>query len=142
MLRERNITLHIDLGDSRLNIEGDGARLERALQNLASNAVRHTPEGGHIHLRADASDGSVTFVVEDDGPGIPEEHLGRVFDRFYKVDVSRTGTTLASGSGLGLSIVQAIVTQHGGTVLASNVPSGGARFTIRLPEFRVSPQEL
>ena len=73
------------------------------------------------------------MVVEDTGTGIPPEQLSRVFDRFYKVDVSRTGTEIPSGSGLGLSIVQAIVARHGGTISAANAAGGGARFEIRLP---------
>jgi signal transduction histidine kinase len=71
--------------------------------------------------------------VRDTGPGIPEEHLPHIFDRFYKSDASRTDPYSKSGSGLGLSIVKAIVERHGGTVSAANVPSGGAEFTITLP---------
>jgi signal transduction histidine kinase len=103
------------------------------LLNLVANAARHTPEGGRIVVAADRVPNGVRLSVEDTGPGIPPEHLPRVFGRFYKVDVSRTGTMLPSGSGLGLSIVQAIVTRHGGTVTASNPPHGGARFEIVLP---------
>ncbi len=73
------------------------------------------------------------LVVEDSGPGIPEEHLPRVFDRFYKVDESRTGTPVPSGSGLGLSIVHAIIRRHGGRITAGNAEGGGARFEIVLP---------
>jgi len=92
------------------------------------------PGGGRISLSATpAPDGRVRLRVEDNGPGIPPEHLPRVFDRFYKVDASRSGTTVPSGSGLGLSIVQAIVTRHGGTITASNHAEGGAVFEIRLP---------
>ena len=80
-----------------------------------------------------ATPDGLRIVVEDSGSGIPPEHLSKVFDRFYKVDVSRTGTALPSGSGLGLSIVQAIVERHGGTISASNAPNGGARFEILLP---------
>ena len=132
-LSEGGIGLDVSLSDPALTVTGDATRLEQALQNLASNALRHTPPGGRIRLEAFEADGSVVLAVEDTGPGIPEEHLGRVFDRFYKVDVSRTGTALPSGTGLGLSIVQAIVTQHGGTVGISNTPGAGARFEIRLP---------
>jgi signal transduction histidine kinase len=71
--------------------------------------------------------------VRDTGPGIPPEHVERVFDRFYKVDSSRTRSDAPSGSGLGLSIVRTIVERHGGTVTASNAPDGGAIFQIRLP---------
>jgi len=133
VLLERNITLHVELADPALMVECEAPRLEQALQNLASNAVRHTPAGGHLRMCGRADDDAVVLVVEDSGPGIPEEHLGRVFDRFYKVDVSRTGTSLPSGTGLGLSIVQAIVLQHHGTVRVSNAPGAGARLEIRLP---------
>ena len=113
---------------------GDPNRLEQAIQNLAANAVRHTPDGGRIRLTADRLDARVRIGVEDTGPGIPAEHLPHIFDRFYKVDVSRTGTALPSGSGLGLSIVQAIVKRHGGRIEALNLPDAGARFEIVLPD--------
>ena len=73
------------------------------------------------------------ITVRDTGPGIPAEHLPRVFDRFYKVDPSRTTTDTVSGSGLGLSIVRAIVERHGGTISATNAEDGGAIFEIVLP---------
>ena len=133
VLRERRITLecrpHPDAG----TVVGDPLRLEQALQNLVANAVRHTPDGGRIDVAADRDGADVRIAVEDSGPGIPPEHLPRVFDRFYKVDVSRTGTDQRSGSGLGLSIVQAIVRRHGGTIAAGASTLGGARFEIRLP---------
>ena len=114
-------------------VTGDANRLEQVLQNLVANAVRHTPVGGRVTVRGTAAKDGVVLSVSDTGPGIPEDHLERVFDRFYKVDESRTGTPDPSGSGLGLSIVRAIVTRHGGRVTASNHPGGGARFEIWLP---------
>jgi signal transduction histidine kinase len=108
-------------------------RLEQALQNLVANAIRHTPAGGRVQMSANRDGGDICIAVEDSGPGIPPEHLGRVFDRFYKVDVSRTGTEQPSGSGLGLSIVRAIALRHGGTITAGASPLGGARFEMRLP---------
>jgi two-component system sensor histidine kinase BaeS len=140
VLREKHITLRATGADPDLAVLGDAARLEQALQNLAANAVRHTPEGGVVTLSAARSEGRVTIAVLDSGSGIPEEHLPHIFDRFYKVDVSRTGTATPSGSGLGLSIVQAIVARHGGTVTASNGPEGGARFEIALPAHPASSQ--
>ena len=132
-LQAKGITLErrVEAGADR--VLGDPNRLEQAIQNLASNAVRHTPDGGRILLSAEAIPQGVRVSVEDTGSGIPVEHLPRVFDRFYKVDESRTGTELPSGSGLGLSIVQAIVRRHGGTITASNATRGGARFEIVLP---------
>lgn len=134
MLQGRNVTLETRIARDASEVTGDPNRLEQALQNLAANAVRHTPEGGRVMLTADRVDGGFRFVVEDTGAGIPEEHLPRVFDRFYKVDESRTGTRVPSGSGLGLSIVQAIVHRHGGRITAGNGATGGARFEIILPE--------
>lgn len=112
-------------------VSGDPMRLEQALQNLAANALRHTPRGGRVTLNAVTEDGAVVIAVSDTGSGIPSEHLPRVFDRFYKVDPSRAGQS--AGSGLGLSIVKAIVERHGGTVTASSRPGGGTVFTLKFP---------
>jgi signal transduction histidine kinase len=108
---------------------------------VASNAIRHTPDGGRVELRAEERDDEIVLIVRDTGSGIPEEHLPRVFDRFYKVDPSRTSTGSASGSGLGLSIVRTIVEQHGGKITASNAAGGGAMFEIRLPKSEVRSQK-
>ena len=133
IVRDRQI--HLDtIRDSRVTtVIGDQNRLEQAMQNLVANAVRHTPSGGTVTVTAEPREDQIVFRVEDTGPGIPAEHLSRVFDRFYKVDESRSATAAPSGSGLGLSIVQAIVARHGGTIRASNGASGGARFEIALP---------
>src|SRR5690606_10158164 len=112
-------------------VQGDERRLEQALQNLVANAVRHTPDGGTVHVSAARDDGHVRLRVQDSGPGISPDHLPLVFDRFYKADAARAAGD--SGSGLGLSIVKAIVERHGGRVTASNAPEGGARFEIELP---------
>jgi signal transduction histidine kinase len=132
-LRERGITLHIEIAPQTPRVLGDAGRLEQALQNLAANAIRHTPQGGVVDLIAAPAGDGVNITIRDTGPGIPEEHLPHVFDRFYKVDASRAGTAVPSGSGLGLSIVRAIIERHGGTVSASNGPNGGALFELHLP---------
>ncbi len=132
-MRERGVVLERTIDPGTPDIRGDAARLEQALQNLAANAIRHTPPGGRVTLHASPFDGRVRIVIRDTGPGIPPEHLPRIFDRFYKVDASRAGTAVPSGSGLGLSIVRAIVERHGGTVSASNAPEGGAAFELILP---------
>jgi signal transduction histidine kinase len=132
-LRARNITLERQVPED-LDLDADVQRLEQALQNVASNALRHTPDGGRVELRAEPAGSQVRITVRDTGPGIPPEHLPHIFDRFYKADQARTGT--ASGSGLGLSIVRAIVEQHGGRVSAANAPDGGAVFEFLLPAAR------
>jgi signal transduction histidine kinase len=132
-IRDRGITLELDVAPDTPEIRGDAGRLEQALQNVAANAIRHTPAGGRVVLRAFPEEGGVRITVRDSGQGIPPEHLPRVFDRFYKVDAARAGTAVPSGSGLGLSIVRAIVETHGGAVTATNAPEGGAIFELRLP---------
>jgi signal transduction histidine kinase len=111
-------------------VSGDPDQLMQALLNLVGNAVAHTDEGGTITLGARASGGHVLITVADDGPGIRREELGRVFDRFYRVQGPRSGPT--GGSGLGLAITRRLVELHGGAITAGNIPEGGAVFTIEL----------
>jgi signal transduction histidine kinase len=132
-LLDRNIALTWSTAEGTPLIFGDADRLEQALQNVAANAIRHTPDGGAVTLRAEPAADRVRITVADSGPGIPAEHLARIFDRFYKADASRAGTRIPSGSGLGLSIVRAIVQRHEGEVRAFNSPEGGAVFQLVLP---------
>jgi signal transduction histidine kinase len=132
-LRERGVTLTTAAAPGTPLVFGDPDRLEQALQNVAANAIRHTPGGGRVTLNAGPDGDRVRITIADTGPGIPPEHLSHVFDRFYKVDASRAGTRVPSGSGLGLSIVRAIVLRHGGEVRVSNTAEGGAAFTFLLP---------
>ena len=133
VILEKHIELAIRVDDDAEEVRGDAARLEQALQNLAANAIRHIPDGGRLTLNASRDGDRVRILVQDNGPGIPAEHLPHIFDRFYKADGSRAGTTIPSGSGLGLSIVQTIVRRHDGEVRASNAPEGGAVFEVWLP---------
>jgi two-component system OmpR family sensor kinase/two-component system sensor histidine kinase BaeS len=111
----------------------DPARLTQVLHNLLDNALRHTPAGGNIALRAGCDDGEVWLDVQDSGEGIAPQDLPRVFDRFYRADPARSRAT--GGSGLGLAIVRAIVEAHGGqvSVASQGVPGQGSTFTLRLP---------
>jgi signal transduction histidine kinase len=127
------ITLTSDAAEDTPLIWGDADRLEQALQNVAANAIRHTPQGGTVSLRASRAGEGVRLTVSDTGPGIPPDHLPHIFDRFYKVDASRADPRRMSGSGLGLSIVRAIVIRHGGQITAFNGENGGAVFEILLP---------
>jgi signal transduction histidine kinase len=137
VLEERGITLERDIAADADVVVGDERRLEQVLQNLVANAARHTPRGGRVALGATRDTAGVVIVVEDTGPGIPAEHLPHVFDRFYRVDAARNAQS--GGSGLGLSIVRAVVEQHGGRVSATNGALGGARFELRLPVARRGP---
>jgi len=132
-LVERGITLAATTARGTPHIWGDPDRLEQALQNVAANAIRHTPDGGAVTLVAEPAGDRVRITVSDTGPGILPEHLPHIFDRFYKADAARAGTRVPSGSGLGLSIVRAIVVRHGGEIHASNRPDGGAMFIMVLP---------
>ncbi|HKY22135.1 MAG TPA: ATP-binding protein [Vicinamibacterales bacterium] len=112
-------------------IEADPTKMHDALRNLLENAVNYSEEGGRIELGARVEGDRVLLTVGDYGPGLPEADLGRVFERFYRVDKSRTRDP--GGTGLGLSIVRHLVELHGGRVHAENRRDGGAIFTISLP---------
>jgi two-component system OmpR family sensor kinase/two-component system sensor histidine kinase BaeS len=114
----------------------DPQRVEQILSNLLSNALRYTPEGGQIRVavaagRGSLEDNAVQISVWDSGPGIPQESLPRVFERFYRADRSRSRAE--GGSGLGLAIARQLAEAHGGSLAAANHPQGGAVFTLRLP---------
>lgn len=134
---EKGVTLTTDIAAGAEIVTGDPMRLEQALQNLAANALRHTPRGGQVKLAAFLESERVVVTVSDTGSGIAPEHLPHVFDRFYKVDPARAGQ--ARGSGLGLSIVKAIIERHGGTVTAASRPGEGTTFAIKFPPERPAP---
>ena len=121
-----SIVSRVEPGAER--VRGDRGRLEQALQNLAANALRFAPRGSSIELHARPTAAGLSVTVTDQGPGIPEEHLPHIFDRFYKGDAARTHT---GSSGLGLSIVKAIVERHGGTIDVQSRP-GRTVFVISL----------
>ena len=107
----------------------DRERVEHAFDNLIGNALAHTPRGGSVRVSAASRGGDVRFAVEDTGVGIAPEHLGRIFEKFYRVPGSRS----AGGAGLGLAIVREIVTSHGGQVDVRSEPGAGAAFSFTLP---------
>lgn len=111
-------------------VTGDAARLERVIANLLDNALKYTPQGGRVTLRAATAPGGVTFSVSDTGPGIPAEEQARVFERFYRGDRARAGD---GGSGLGLAITREIVEAHGGHIEVSSAPGAGATLRVWLP---------
>jgi signal transduction histidine kinase len=130
--REGGVTLETR-GDQSVLVRGDRLRLEQALQNLAANALRHTPPGGRVVLDVTRRGEAVVLSVQDNGAGIRPEHLPHVFDRFYKADASRAEET-GAGSGLGLSIVKAIVERHGGRITVRSTPGVETVFEIVLPD--------
>jgi two-component system OmpR family sensor kinase len=110
-------------------VRGNVDHLRQAVTNLVSNAVKHTPAATAIDLRVETGWDQARLTVRDHGPGLSNDALAHVFERFWRADESRTGT----GAGLGLSIVESIAREHGGSASAANAPGGGAEFTITLP---------
>ena len=126
--KHQKVTAIVEAPASR--IVADPAKLHDVLRNLIENAVHYSPDNAAIRLEANRANGVVRISVSDSGPGIPPEDLSRVFERFYRVDKSRTRP---GGTGLGLAIVKHLVELHGGEAVAENRPEGGARFVITLP---------
>ena len=126
-------TIDVVVTPEAATLTTDAAKLHDVARNLIENAVNYTPDGGAIDVRAEVFDGRFQLTVSDTGHGISPDDLGRVFERFYRVDKSRTRP---GGTGLGLSIVKHLVHVLGGEVTASNQPGGGALFTVTLPGAR------
>lgn len=129
--RERGIALTLDGTTACPVVLADPDRLMQIMNNLLSNSLRHTVEGGAVHIRLACTSGRIEVRVEDSGEGIPPEALDHIFDRFYRADRSRSRT--AGGTGLGLSIARQLAVLHGGDLRAANRPEGGAVFTLVLP---------
>lgn len=124
------LLLHIDDGLGTIN--GDKERIEQVIMNIVSNAIKYTPDGGRIELRAEDGQDEVRLTVSDNGIGIPVEDLPRLFERFYRVDKARSRE--AGGSGLGLSIAQEIIREHKGDIVIDSVVGKGTTVTITLPK--------
>jgi len=125
---EKGLRLTIETGPDPIEIRGDRHMLSRAIANLVENALKYTPTGGTIAVRVTAEGTMARLTVADDGPGIPAEERDRVFDRFYRLEASRT----TEGNGLGLSLARAVVRLHGGTIaMADNEP--GLLAVVSLP---------
>ena len=123
---KKGIELDADL--ERVSYLGNEHILHHVWDNLISNAIKFSPQGGLISLRLARKDGRIHFTVEDQGPGIPEESLKRIFDKFYQTDSSHK----QEGNGLGLALAKRIVTTVDGRIWAENLPQGGCRFTVIL----------
>ncbi len=127
---QQNIALTVEAADTLPVISIDEGRMLQMLSNLAANALRYTPDGGHITLSAVDRSGGVQLSVRDDGAGIPADALPHIFERFYRADQSRQQT--AGESGLGLAIARSIVEAHGGAISVESEMGKGTTFTIGL----------
>jgi len=143
LAKDRQIVLSKSEDDPSLTLQaGDGDRLEQVLTNLMDNALRHTPPGASIALKARRIGGAggdwLEIEVADEGQGIPREDLPYVFERFYKADKARKRES-SGGTGLGLAIVKNLIVAHGGTISVQSEPGQGTVFTIALPVEGVNP---
>jgi signal transduction histidine kinase len=140
--QEAGVILRTSIGPGAEMVASDHDRLEQALQNLAANAIRYAPRGTTVQIAAgvqgpgtglpvQGDPSPIILSVEDEGPGIPAEHLPHIFDRFYKADEARADAS--GGSGLGLSIVKAIVERQGGRLTVSSRP-GRTIFEMTVPK--------
>lgn len=123
--------LHMDIAESLPNIKADKTLIKQAISNLLSNAVRYTNDGGEVNIVGKIHNNHIEFSVSDNGIGISEEEMPRIFERFYRVDKARSIKT--GGTGLGLSIVKHIVELHNGKVEVKRNPEKGTTFTIKIP---------
>jgi signal transduction histidine kinase len=131
--RARDLAVRNEVPADLPPVEADRERIHQVLFNLLENAVRFTPPGGMVTVRAAQENGDWAVSVEDTGPGIPKEHIPLVFERFYRVDPSRSRED--GGTGLGLAIARSVVEAHGGRIWAESEDQG-ARFTFVLPVSR------
>ena len=136
MADEAGVTLSVEAGDAGLWADED--RMMQTVTNLVSNAVKFSPRGSTVRLTAARRGGDVVFVVEDEGRGIPPEHLERIFAPFQQVDSSDSREK--GGTGLGLAICRSIVAQHGGRIWAESTPGQGAKLSFSVPALDEAPR--
>jgi two-component system phosphate regulon sensor histidine kinase PhoR len=130
-VEEKGLRVSVDIEENLPKFRGDGFLLGQMFINLIDNAVKYTPEGGTIGVEIKHPDSQFKIEVIDTGIGIPKEHLARIFERFYRVD--KTRSRKIGGTGLGLSIVKHIVIMHGGKIEVESEVGKGSRFMITLP---------
>lgn len=148
VVQEAELYIHSQFGERELRViaevaphlecTADSKRLHQVLFNIVENAIRHSPQGGTVQLRASQRQTGIELTVDDEGPGIAPEDRDRVFERFYRAD--DTGSSTDGSSGLGLAIARWIVELHNGKISTSSSEAGGCRFTITLPQRRATVQ--
>jgi two-component system OmpR family sensor kinase len=121
--------IEVNLGESEIFVLGDSQRIHQVLANLLANARTHTPAGTQIKITAEQGINETTISVSDNGPGLSQEDQEKIFERFYRADPARVRSG-GEGSGLGLSIVDAVMTAHGGYVSVKSKLGEGSTFTL------------
>ncbi|MEL0040388.1 MAG: ATP-binding protein, partial [Ilumatobacter sp.] len=129
--RERSVEVCLSESVSPITVVGEPRQLASALGNLVENAVKYSEVGGRVDLAVDGDGDGVAFTVTDDGVGIPQRDVERIFERFYRVDKARSRGT--GGTGLGLAIVRHVATNHGGEVEVTSAEGEGSTFVLRIP---------
>jgi signal transduction histidine kinase len=128
--RDRDIALELDAGRLPAT-SGDAGRIAQAIDNLISNAIKFTPDGGRVEVELGRASGDALITVRDTGVGISADEQGLLFERFFRSQSAHAGAI--PGVGLGLTIVKAIVDGHGGSIEVDSEPGAGTTFSIRLP---------
>ena len=126
---DKNLRLDRIAADATSDVMADPTSIGYALTNLLTNALKFTPSGGSVQLRAEPDGSMVRFIVADTGPGVPPEYAHRIFDKFFRLPRERA----QSGAGLGLTIAKEIVEAHQGTIAFRPNPGGGSEFSFTLP---------
>ena len=130
---QARVTVHVSTPRTAVVVAGDRLRLRQLLLNLLTNAIKYTPAGGRVDVRAEPHLNGVAVSVRDTGVGIAPGDLPHIFDRFWRADASRSRKSERAGVGLGLAISKWIAEAHGGTIAVQSRPTRGTTFTVQLP---------
>ena len=129
--KQKKVMLSVKVAADLPDMEIDPQRMKEVFSNILDNALRYTPEEGHIVLSADVVENTVEMRVQDSGPGVAADELDKIFERFYRAETSRTREE--GGSGLGFAIAKSIVEKHNGRIWAESTPGRGLTVVIRIP---------
>ena len=136
-----HVSIDIDIEPGLPSVNGNEDQLRRVFYNLLENAIKYTPDGGHIDMlmRTGPKENTIRILVRDNGPGISAENLAHIFERFYRAETSQPRSGTIKGSGLGLAIAKSIIEGHGGEIGANSQPGTGSTFWVDLPAKTVNP---
>ncbi|CAG5008200.1 Adaptive-response sensory-kinase SasA [Dyadobacter sp. CECT 9275] len=134
---DRNVTLRVKPDNTKAWVMADQDRIEQVMLNLIENAIKYGNEGGKVIVHFDESKKNIEISVRDNGPGIPQEHINRIFERFYRVDKSRSKER--GGTGLGLAIVKHIINAHDTKIAVMSKPDKGTTFSFKLEKANIDP---